>query len=328
MPLKLIPPRPGNPNWQIRGSYLHVKRLYRSTGTPERRIAEQALKKLKRDIESGAFAAEAGPTFAGAVTSYLRAGGEKYPLHKLLEYFQTTPLAKIDQAAIDAAADALFPVDRYSPATRNRQVYCPISAILKHAGIDKKLKRPKGGRGKRRLHWLRPEPLLELLAAAEAVDVRFGAFCKFLFYCGARRSEGLLLRWPDVDLQASSAFCRTTKNGDPRTCFLPPIVVTSLANLPRIEGDPRVFRLCANNQLAAMLDKASEMSGVVIPVGIAFHIFRHSFGALMRRVAGLDTSALVATGAWKSEEAARVYEHTEFSEEATKAALLPVRRAK
>jgi hypothetical protein len=48
----------------------------------------------------------------------------------------------------------------------------------------------------------------------------------------------------------------------------------------------------------------------------------------MRRVAGLDTSALVATGAWKSEEAARVYEHTEFSEEATKSALLPVRKAK
>lgn len=328
MPLKLVPPRKGNPNYAIRGSYLHVKRLYRSTGTPERRIAEQALKKLKREIESGAFAAEAGPTFAGAVTSYLRAGGESYPLRKLLEYFQTTPLDKINQAAIDAAADALFPVDRYSPATRNRQVYCPVSAILKHSGIEKRLKRPKGGRGKRRLHWLRPEPLLDLLAAADAVDARFGAFCKFLFYVGARRSEGLLLEWTDVDLPASSAFCRTTKNGDPRMCFLPPEVVASLANLARIESDPRVFRLCANNRLAEMLDKASKMSGVVIPDGIAFHIFRHSFGALMRRIAGLDTSGLVATGAWKSEQAARIYEHTEFSEEAAKAALLPVRKAK
>lgn len=328
MPLKLVPPRPGNPNWQIRGSYLHVKRLYRSTGTPERAVAAQALRKLKRDIESGAFATETGPTFASAVTSYLRAGGEAYPTHKLLEYFQMTPLAKIDQAAIDAAADALFPVDSYSPATRNRQVYCPVSAILKHAGVQTKLKRPKGGRGKCRLHWLTPEPLLDLLAASEAVDVRFGAFCKFLFYCGARRSEGLLLEWADVDLTAGSAFCRTTKNGEPRTCFLPPVVVASLASLPRVDGDPRVFRLCANNRLAEMLDKASKLSGVVIPDGIAFHIFRHSFGALMRRVGGLDTSGLVATGAWKSPEAARVYEHTEFSEEAAKAALLPTRTAK
>jgi integrase len=75
-----------------------------------------------------------------------------------------------------------------------------------------------------------------------------------------------------------------------------------------------------------MLNEASERSGVPIPPGIAFHIFRHSFGALMRRMAGMDTSGLVATGAWKSEQAARIYEHTEFSEEATKATLLPVRK--
>src|SRR5713226_8347698 len=118
MPLKLIPPRPGNPNWQIRGSYLHVKRLYRSTGTPEKRIAEQALMKLKRDIESGAFAAETGPTFASAALSYIRAGGEKRFLAPLSEYFQMTSLAKIDQAAIDAAADTIKP--DADPATRNR----------------------------------------------------------------------------------------------------------------------------------------------------------------------------------------------------------------
>src|SRR5579872_4612990 len=139
MPLKLIPPRPGNPNWQIRGSYLHVKRLYRSAGTPEKRIAEQALRKLKRDIESGAFAAEAGPTFASAAMSYLRAGGEARFIGPLNEYFQMTPIDKIDQAAIDLAAATLYP--NSDPATRNRQVYTPVSAILKHAGREKALKR-------------------------------------------------------------------------------------------------------------------------------------------------------------------------------------------
>lgn len=69
------------PNYAIRGSYLHVsrsrssrrarararaKRLYRSTGTPEKRVAKQALRKLKRDIESGACAWPANPTFASA----------------------------------------------------------------------------------------------------------------------------------------------------------------------------------------------------------------------------------------------------------------------
>jgi hypothetical protein len=46
MPLTLVPPRKGNPNWQIRGSYLHVKGLYRSTGTPDERLAKKLLRKM------------------------------------------------------------------------------------------------------------------------------------------------------------------------------------------------------------------------------------------------------------------------------------------
>ena len=62
---------------------------------------------------------------------------------------------------------------------------------------------------------------------------------------------------------------------------------------------------------------------VTIPDRVAFHIFRHTYGSWMRRYGGLDTSGLVATGAWKSREAARIYEHVETSEEARKADLLP-----
>jgi hypothetical protein len=43
----------------------------------------------------------------------------------------------------------------------------------------------------------------------------------------------------------------------------------------------------------------------------------------MRRYGGLDTSGLVATGAWKSRQAAAVYEHVEASEEAQKSDMLP-----
>jgi integrase len=321
MPLKLVPPRPGNPNWQIRGSYLHVKRLFRSSGTPERKVAEQALKKLKRDIESGAFAQEAGPTFAGAVTSYLRAGGDDTFCRRLLEHFQMTPLARITQAAIDAAADALYPDS--GPATRNRAVYTPVSAILKHAGVETKLKRPKGARGKLRLHWLRQEEAFALLAAAEALEPRFGALLAFLLYTGCRLSEGLRLKWKDVDLQASFAYVSDTKNGDPRPVFLPPVVTAALANLEKTHAT--VFGYTKGRLLYEMLDRAEKASGVTIPDGISFHIWRHTYGAWLRRYAGMDTSGLVATGAWKSKQAASIYEHAEFSEEATKAALLPVR---
>jgi hypothetical protein len=45
-------------------------------------------------------------------------------------------LSQIDQKAIDAAAIARYPGDNNSPATRNREVDTPISAVLKHAGFD------------------------------------------------------------------------------------------------------------------------------------------------------------------------------------------------
>jgi hypothetical protein len=45
----------------------------------------------------------------------------------------------------------------------------------------------------------------------------------------------------------------------------------------------------------------------------------------MRRYAGLDTTCLVSTGAWKSRQAAAIYEHADVSEEGRKADLLPTR---
>jgi integrase len=318
MPLTLVPPRKGNPNWQIRGSYLHVKGLYRSTGTPDERLAKKLLRKMERDIESGAFIRDDPKTFSTAALSYLRAGGERRFIKPLSFHFGDTPLSKIDQDAIDKAAETIYP--DADQATRNRQVYTPISAILKHSGIDKPLKRPKGARGKVRIHWLRIQELHRLFSAAWALEPRFGALCVFLFYTGCRLSEALQLRWTQVDLQGKFAFVDKTKNGQPRPIYLPLTVVLALANL---EVSPsKVFRYTKCGRIYNLLDEAARGAGVTIPDGIAFHIFRHSYAALMRRKAGLDTSGLVATGAWKSADAARVYEHVEFSEEAKKAEML------
>jgi integrase len=319
MSLTLVPPRKGNPNWQIRGSYLHVKRLYRSAGTPDERLAKKLLRKMERDIESGAFIQDDPKTFSTAALSYLRAGGERRFIKPLSIHFGDTPLNKIDQDAIDKAADAIYP--DADQATRNRQVYTPISAILKHAGIDKPLKRPKGARGKLRLHWLQVEQLHPLFSAAHALNPRFGALCVFLFYTGCRLSEALGLRWEQVQLPNNFAYIGHTKPGVPRPVYLPTSVVAVLASLSG-PAEGRVFGYSKCGRIYNLLDEAARRAGVTIPDGIAFHIFRHSYAALMRRKAGLDTSGLVATGAWKSADAARVYEHVEFSEEAMKAEML------
>lgn len=332
MPLKLVPPRRGNPNYAIRGSYLQVKRYYRSTGTPEKRVAERILAKVKRDIESGALAPQGVPTFASAMTSYIQAGGEQRFLTKIADHMGDLPLDRVTQAKVDAAADALYP--NASPATRNRQVYSPVSAILQHAGITKGLNRPKGARGKVRTAFLTPEEAFRFLDAAEASHARFGALCVFYLYTGCRLSEALRLEWADVDLAGNHALIRETKNGDPRPAFLPDSVVTALANIPlppakngeEPKRDGRVFRFAKSGALYDLFRDTAKAAGVTIPERVAFHLFRHSFGAWMRRYGGLDTSGLVATKAWKSREAAAVYEHVETSEEARKAALLPTRK--
>jgi hypothetical protein len=49
------------------------------------------------------------PTFGSAALAYMQFGGESRPLKRLISHFKDTPLSRIDQAAIDAAAAALYP---------------------------------------------------------------------------------------------------------------------------------------------------------------------------------------------------------------------------
>jgi len=103
---------------------------------------------------------------------------------------------------------------------------------------------------------------------------------------------------------------------------LPPIVVAALGNLPMAENRT-LFGLTKSGYLYDLLNATQAKAGVEIPKGVKFHIFRHTFGAWMRRYAKLDTSGLVATGAWKSRQAAAIYEHVDVTVEASKADLLP-----
>jgi integrase len=79
------------------------------------------------------------------------------------------------------------------------------------------------------------------------------------------------------------------------------------------------------SDLYAAFREVCAAAGVHVPPRLGFHIFRHTYASWMRRYAGLDTSGLVATGAWKSRQSASVYEHADASEEAKKADLLPFR---
>jgi integrase len=321
MPLKLFPPRPKNPSWQIRGTYLgrHVER---SSRTGKRAIAVKVLKAIERQIERGEFSEPGEPTFASAAAAYMKAGGERTYLKRLLEHFGDKPLSQIGQAEIDVAASTLYPFG--SAATRNRSVYTPISAILRRLGETRQLRRPQGSAGNKATAWLWPEQAEAIFAEAEKLNPEFAALLVVLCYSGMRLSEALNLTWNDVRMQDGFAYLPDTKSGEPRAVFLPSVAVAAIANLGRGVGDPqRVFRFTKGGHLYSLLKAAAFRAGVDLPERSAFHIFRHTYATWMRRFAGLDTKGLVATGAWKDRKSADRYEHVVVSEEARRAELLP-----
>lgn len=315
MPLKLVPPRTGkSPNYSVRGTYLK-RYVDQSTGTGELRVAKQVLAKIKGEIERGEFGKPAGPTFEDAAVTYMEAGGEGLYMKRLLHHFKERALSSIDQKAIDEAAQKLYP--KASNATRNRHVYTPISAVLKRAGIKIPLVRPIGALGATRTDWLWPEDAFRLFKEADKIDAEFGLFLRFLTYTGLRLSEALNLEWKDVRIDEAFAYIADTKSGDPRPVFLPSVVTKALR---RRAGSGRVFRFTKSGRLYNLLKAAKKAAALA---DVNFHILRHTYATWMRRFGGLDTKGLMATGAWKSREAASRYEHAVSSEESKKAALLP-----
>lgn len=325
MPLELKPPRAGkSPNYSIRGTYYGV-RVDRTTGTPDKAKARKFLQRVKADIESGAYTPPGAVTFAGAALSYIRAGHSKRFLEPLSEHFAMTPLASIKQADIDEAAVLLYP--DATAATRNRQVYTPVSAILKHGGENFEVRRPKGAQGQVRNDWLRKERAEPLLDAAFDVDEEFGVFLSLLLYTGLRLSEAIYLRCEHIDLTESFAYLPDpTKNGEPRPIHLPPQLVADLANHPRgiDRHDETVCRFRKNGHLYGLMKKACAKA----EVKASFHTMRHTWATWMRRYAQLDTKGLVGTGAWKDEKSAARYQHIVVSEEAKRADMLPVMKRK
>jgi integrase len=216
MPLKLVAPRTGkSPNFTIRGSYLGVA-VNKSCGTDKRSVARAILAKLERAIESGEYppkqvATSGERTFLRAAVEYMEAGRRARYVARLIKHFGATPLAEIDQAAIDAAAIELFP--NATPGTRNTCVYTPLSAILHHAGVNLKLRRPKGAKGRVVTDWLRHEDARGIIQAADNMEAEFGLLLRFLLFTGLRLGEVLALSWSDIDLESGTAWVTRKKGG-------------------------------------------------------------------------------------------------------------------
>lgn len=315
MPLKLTH-RHNSPNWYIRGTIRGIP-VDESTKTHVRETAEAIRAKREVDLlERSVFGRTATATFLEAAVSYMEAGGETRFMERIIAHFGTTPLVKIDQTAIDQAAAKLYPVT--SAATRNRQLYTPVSAVLKHAAArglceERRIERPSQPTG--RIRWLKPEEAERLI---DACSPHMRTIVVFLLYTGARCGEALWLDWHEVDLQRRHVTFLNTKNETNRGVPLHPRIVAELANLPgrnaevfrRPDGMPfsrpkKMTDTSAGSRIKTAFKGACNRAKIE---NFSPHDCRHTW-ATWHYAANRDLIALKELGGWKSERMVLRYAH-------------------
>ena len=333
MPLKLRPPRKGKtPNFEIRGTYLGC-RVEVSSGTHKRSVARDKLLEIEQCIEKhGQYPAPevkpdpGRPTFLSAANAWMQAGGDRRYVPALLKHFREKPIEEIDQAAIDDAALTLLP--HGAPDYRNRAVYAPTIAIIRHQLGEKApaFRRPKGSKGRQRKDFLWPEDAFAILAEAAKIDPEFELYLLVLLYHGTRKTEGLEILAADTRPDELTIWLPDTKNGDPRMLRMREDIAARLrqhlaANpdrerLFRFNGDGSHFKhmLLRCTMAVCGLDcpkrRPTPWRKPKFRLGfVTFHTFRHTWATWMRMYGGADTKGLVATGNWRDERSAARYAH-------------------
>ncbi len=232
-------------------------------------------------------------------------------MQPLIDRFGTTPLSRIDQAAIDRAARELKPAA--SNATRNRQVYMPIGAVLHYAAKRglceyRKIERPRQPRG--RMRWLRPD---EAERPIDACAPHLRPLVIFLFGTGARLSEALYLDWAEVDLSSRRLRFTETKNGEARGVPINERVFVELANLGhrggavfrRPDGRPYAQRAGVSGQIKTAFKGACRRAGIS---DFTPHDCRHTWASWFYAETR-DIRALMELGGWKSMKMVERYTH-------------------
>lgn len=332
MPLKLIPGRK-SPNFYIRGTF-RGQSIEETTGTADKKVAELLFAKRVAELEHQfVYGKEFSVTFIEAALDYLEyGGGEKRFLKPVVDHFGKCLLRSINQDAIDKAATKLLP--NASNATKNRQVFTPVSAILRHGArkgwcVEPNLLRPDVK--SKPIRWITPEEAERLIANCPP---HLRSLVIFLLYTGARAGEALWLDWSQVDLGMGQAIFLETKNGEPRGVPLHPRVIDDLLKKNCREGPVFLTHLgqpytrpnadqdddtSAGSRIGTAFSSACKRAGIA---NFTPHCCRHTWATWHYQM-NRDLTALQKLGGWKSVEMVLRYAHTNVAEHAQSINKLP-----
>lgn len=288
MPLRLI--KRGDV-WHVTGT-VRGRSIRKTTGTSDKAAAEAIRVQWESEaLSRSVFGDKAEATFAEAALMYLDAGGESRFIGKLATWFGTMKLRDITQYTVDECARVLYP--DASNATRVRQVYVPVTAILRRASRANLCDKPDFTRPKVK-HRERTVPNEEWWAKVlpECSD-HLAALLLFLSLTGARISEATRLEWADIDEEAKTALLRQTKT-KPRLVDIPQPLWTRMAALKRYD---RVFLFTHPNSYRKALKTACKRAGV--RYHSSHEIGRHSFATALLR-AGASIALVKELGGWET----------------------------
>lgn len=315
MPLKLIQ-RGKGANFYIRGSVAGCN-IYQSTGTSDKQAAEAIRIRTEAALlKRASLGRKATATFAEAAMNYMNSGGETRFLAPILHHFgPDTRLVEINNAAINRAASKLYADAK--PATINRQLITPISAILTMAAEDElcnfvKLRRRKVKDQPTR--WLTPE---EFEALARQLEAHLIPIIGFMIGTGARVRETLTLQTSTFYLSQGQALLTDTKNGQTRMVRMPPRAAAMIntrtipetgAVFPNSRGHPYQIIDNTGGQIRRAFNKARDAANLEAsgPRKVTPHTIRRTW-ATWHYAQNRDFGMLLDLGGWSKADVANIY---------------------
>lgn len=329
MPLKLVR-RKASAHFYIRGT-VRGQRVFETAGTDDEAAAEAVrIRRENQLLDRSIFGAGATVTFAEAAASYLSAGGEAKYLGSwiaergrwtlLLGELGAMMIGAIGQVEADDAAARLYPGT--AAATRKRQVYAPLKAVLNHAAEKWKVSVQRIANPKVKktpVAWATPDQVRKLMAHCAPKLRRFVAV---LVYTGERLEKVVAIDWDrDVDLGQRCITFPTTKNGEMRTVHIPDPLLVELAAVPEAMRHGRMFDWADKRHVHKPLRSACARAGV--PYLSPHKLGRHTFATWLRRYAGRDLRGLMDDGGWKSVNSVVRYTHVVAGESVAAVDRLP-----